>query len=60
MAVTIKTPDEIAHEVYKEINAFPTEPKGSDLRALMVRAIEADRSHHQDVLETLIGESEDI
>ena len=42
--MTAKTPAEIAADVYWTISDFPTEPKGSDLRALMAAAIEADRA----------------
>ena len=44
--MTMKTPEQIAHQVYREGITLPTNPNGADLRALMVAAIEADRAQH--------------
>lgn len=40
----MNTPDQIAQDVYWAISDFPLEPKGKDLRGIMVAAIEADRA----------------
>ena len=40
----MKTPEQIAHQIYREGITLPANPNGADLRALMVRAIEADRA----------------
>lgn len=50
MSTEIKTAKDIAHEVYADMSAFPVTPSGSDLRALLVRAIEADRAQRADHL----------
>lgn len=53
--MSLETPEQVANDVYQTVSDFPTEPKGSDLRALMVRAIEADRAQHFALPEALSG-----
>ena len=45
----MKTPQEIAADVYWTISEFPQIPTGADLRRLMIRAIEADRAQRGDL-----------
>jgi len=42
--MTIKTPAQVAQDLYWTLSDFPVNPKGSDLRDLMTKAIEADRA----------------
>ena len=43
----MKTPEKIAAETLRATSAFPVQPDGPALRALMVRAIEADRAQRE-------------
>ncbi|MFF2388910.1 hypothetical protein [Agromyces sp. NPDC058104] len=49
----LRTPEQIVDDVYWTLSGFPTEPSGPDLRALMVRAIEADRAQRLDVADAV-------
>ena len=42
--MSTKTPEQIAQDVYWTISEFPSEPRGADLRRIMVAAIKADRA----------------
>jgi hypothetical protein len=42
--MSTKTPEQIARETLIQTASFPLNPTGADLRALMVRAVEADRT----------------
>lgn len=44
----MKTPEDIAREIHKNLYDFPSIPTGGDLRWLMVKAIVADREQQED------------